>query len=83
MADANLQQPSGALHDGSSDAGGGGVAVGGGGVCNGVECTDSVQPEIQSEILASIRGLQGEMQELRALVSDLHVQRDRAIACEP
>ena len=33
------------------------------------------QPEIQSEILASIRGLQGEMQELRALVSDLHVHR--------
>ena len=33
------------------------------------------QPEIQSEILASIRSLQGEMQELRALVSDLHVHR--------
>ena len=33
------------------------------------------QPEIQSEILASIRGLQREMQELRALVSDLHVHR--------
>ena len=33
------------------------------------------QPEMQSEILASIRGLQGEMQELRALVSDLHVHR--------
>ena len=41
------------------------------------------QPEIQSEILASIRGLQGEIQELRALVSDLHVHTDRVIAREP
>ena len=50
MVDANLQQPSGALHDGSSDAGGGGVTVGG---------TDSVVSESEaaaSEAVATRRG---------------------------
>ena len=59
MVEVNLQQPSGALHDGSSDAGGGGVAVGGSGVCNGVEGTDSVVSESEaaaSEAVATRRG---------------------------
>ena len=59
VLDANLQQPSRALHDGSSDAGGGGVAVGGGGVCKGVGGTDSVVSESEaaaSEAVATRRG---------------------------
>jgi hypothetical protein len=33
------------------------------------------QPEIQSEILDSIRGLKSEMHELRALMSEMHLRR--------
>lgn len=57
MVDANLQrQPSGALYDGSSDAGGGGVGGGGGGVGG----TDSVVSESEaaaSEAVATRRGM--------------------------
>ena len=57
MVDARLQQPSGALHDRSSNAGGDGV--GGGGVCNGVGGTVSVVSESEaaaSEAVATRRG---------------------------